>query len=166
MIHKYTFNSPIGELTLYEELEKIVGLLPKEQGERKFCGYACADGQTDLLYEACIQLKEYFSGKRTEFNLPLAPKGTAFQQRVWGELCKIPYGKTVSYQDLAEKTGNPKAQRAVGSANGKNPIIIIIPCHRIISKSGKIGGYSCGVDVKRYLLKSEGIILNGKGEGQ
>lgn len=151
MIYTYTFKSLIGDLTIYEENEKIVGLLPKGRGNFEPNLF----GQTDLLYEAYTQLREYFSGERTEFDLPTEPKGTEFQRKVWNELEKIPYGKTVSYQDLAGRIGNPKASRAVGGAGGKNPIMIIIPCHRVINKNGEIGGYAWGIQLKQYLLELE-----------
>ena len=104
-----------------------------------------------------VQLNKYFKKELKHFDLPIKPTGTAFQKRVFGELLKIPYGSTISYQELAKRVGNKKASRAVGNANGKNPIAIIIPCHRVISKDGTIGGYSGGIDIKRKLLKLEGV---------
>ncbi|MDO5305693.1 MAG: methylated-DNA--[protein]-cysteine S-methyltransferase, partial [bacterium] len=95
--------------------------------------------------------------KRTVFNLKLAPKGTPFQKKVWAELLKIPYGKTVSYQDIAVSIGNPDACRAVGMANNKNPIPIFIPCHRVIGKNGNLTGYAGGLDCKQALLEIENI---------
>ena len=104
------------------------------------------------------QLKEYFAGTRTKFTIPLSIGfGTKFQKSVWKQLEKIPYGKTISYKDLAGKIGSPNAFRAAGSANGKNPIPIIIPCHRVINHDRGLGGYSCGLDVKRKLLRLEKI---------
>ena len=110
---------------------------------------------TTLLIEASKQLKEYFNGKRKEFNLPLNPKGTEFMKKVWKELQKIPYGETKSYKELAEKIDNPKAVRAVGMANNKNPIPILIPCHRVIGSDGKLIGYALGLDIKQWLLNLE-----------
>ena len=102
------------------------------------------------------QLKEYFAGERQLFDVPLdIPFGTAFQRKVWTALQTIPYGETISYQGIAEQIGHPQAVRAVGGANGKNPISIIIPCHRVIQKDGKLGGYSSGLDMKQYLLQLE-----------
>lgn len=110
---------------------------------------------TPLLKEAIRQLNAYFQGERTEFDLPLAPEGSPFQKRVWQELQKIPYGHQISYAELARRTGSPKACRAVGSANGKNLIFIIIPCHRVVQSDGKIGGYAFGPQMKRFLLELE-----------
>ena len=111
-----------------------------------------------LIQEACLQFDEYFSGKRRTFDLPLSTNGTPFQQKVWKQLQEIPYGQTISYSQLAKAVGNPKACRAVGSANGKNPIPIIIPCHRVIASNGGLGGFACGLDVKIRLLELEKII--------
>ncbi len=102
------------------------------------------------------QLEEYFRGHRREFDLPLAASGTPFQTKVWQALCKIPYGETISYQTLATRVGNPKASRAVGSANGANPIPIVVPCHRVITSDSRLGGYASGLDAKRTLLELEG----------
>ena len=101
------------------------------------------------------QLKEYFSGKRTEFELPIKPEGTEYQKKVWKTLQEIPYGKTASYKEITEKIGIPGGSRAVGNANNKNPITIVIPCHRIINHNGKIGGYGTGISKKLYLLELE-----------
>lgn len=104
------------------------------------------------------ELKEYFAGTRTKFTVPLSiESGTKFQKSVWKQLEKIPYGKAISYKQLAGKVGSPNAFRAAGSANGKNPIPIIIPCHRVINHDSGLGGYSCGLDVKRKLLRLEKI---------
>lgn len=110
---------------------------------------------SDLLYEAYVQLNEYFTGKRKVFDLPINLNGTSFQQKVWKELRNIPYGETKSYRDIASSIGNKKAVRAVGCANSKNPILIIVPCHRVINKNGKLGGFACGIDVKKFLLELE-----------
>ena len=111
--------------------------------------------RTGYFAEVAKQLDEYFAGKRTKFELNIYPKGTEFQKKVWAELLKISYGKTKSYQEIAEAVGKPKAQRAVGSACNKNPILLIIPCHRVVSKTGKLTGFACGVDRKEQLLKLE-----------
>ena len=110
-----------------------------------------------ILRDTLWQLKEYFDGKRQRFDLPLCFQGPAFQKKVWQALSEIPLGKTVSYREIAQKIKNPKAVRAVGCANGKNPFFIIIPCHRVISADGTLGGYSGGVGFKRALLKHEGV---------
>lgn len=108
-----------------------------------------------ILERAAEQLGEYFAGQRTTFDLPLEPDGTAFERSVWEELTRIPYGQTISYGQLAHRLGNPKAVRAVGRANGQNPISIIIPCHRVIGASGQLVGYGGGLDRKRFLLDLE-----------
>lgn len=105
-----------------------------------------------------VQLREYFAGQRKKFSVKLDLSGTQFQLRVWKELTKIPYGKTISYKQLAIKTGDAKAVRAVGGANGSNPIPIIIPCHRVINANGELGGYSGGLDIKSTLLTLEGVL--------
>lgn len=105
------------------------------------------------------ELAEYFARRRRAFGLPIAPTGTAFQRRVWRALMQVPYGQTASYADIARRIGRPGAARAVGQANGANPIPIVIPCHRVIAADGTIGGYSGGLDVKRRLLELEQIRL-------
>ncbi|HTS76732.1 MAG TPA: methylated-DNA--[protein]-cysteine S-methyltransferase [Bryobacteraceae bacterium] len=105
--------------------------------------------------EAVRQLREYFAGKRTGFDLPLAPQGTDFQRGVWRRLQEIPYGETISYGELARRVGNPKASRAVGAANGSNPIPIVIPCHRVIGSNGKLTGFGGGLPTKEALLALE-----------
>ncbi|MEZ8826341.1 methylated-DNA--[protein]-cysteine S-methyltransferase [Vibrio amylolyticus] len=152
------YQSPLGQLTLQASEEGLLGLWlpvyttqPDDLGEK--------DESFPILREAAVQLDEYFASERTEFQLTLAPQGTDFQQKVWHELCKIPYGESWSYKELAERLGKPTASRAVGMANGKNPISIIVPCHRVIGKSGKLTGYAGGLDAKKTLLKLEGIIM-------
>ena len=103
------------------------------------------------------QLEQYFAGKRTAFDLPLDLEGTDFQQLAWRALCRIPFGKTISYGDQAKNIKKPKAFRAVGSANGKNPIPIIVPCHRVVAGDGSLGGYSLGLKMKKQLLALEGV---------
>lgn len=112
-----------------------------------------------MLDKAQKQIEEYFAGKRRVFDLPLEFEGTDFQKKVWKELCKIPYGKTCSYKDIATAVGDPKACRAVGTANGRNPICVIVPCHRVINAGGKLGGYTGGLWIKEKLLSLE---KNGK----
>lgn len=109
-----------------------------------------------ILRAARQQLAEYFAGRRKRFDLPLAPEGTAFQLRVWAELRKIPWGETVSYGELARRIGMPRAARAVGAANGANPIPIVIPCHRVIGSTGRLTGFGGGLDAKATLLGLEG----------
>ena len=111
--------------------------------------------ETLVIKEAYHQLKDYLAGARNEFDLPLAPQGTEFQKQVWQALQTIPYGETRSYKDIAIQIGNPKASRAIGMANNKNPIFIVIPCHRVIGANGKLVGYGGGLDLKQRLLKLE-----------
>lgn len=106
------------------------------------------------------QVAEFFAGKRAAFDLPLAPKGTDFQKRVWAELCNIPFGQTISYGELARRIGNPAASRAVGRANATNPIAVIVPCHRVIGMSGNLTGYAGGLDLKEKLLTWERAIVS------
>lgn len=111
--------------------------------------------ETELLKKAAMQLNEYLEGKRNSFDLPLNPKGTEFQKKVWAALCDIPYGETRSYKQIAEAVDNPKGCRAVGMANNKNPIMIFIPCHRVVGSNGSLTGYAGGLDMKEKLLSLE-----------
>ena len=154
MTNTYTFQSPIGLLMISEENNVLTGLSLQKESAGNSLPQRNAQ-HSDLLYEAYRQLNEYFTGKRTCFDLPLHCSGTAFQKQVWNELQNIPYGETRSYEDIAVGIGNPKAVRAIGQANGKNPILIIIPCHRVIHKNGDITGFACGTDIKKYLLALE-----------
>jgi methylated-DNA-[protein]-cysteine S-methyltransferase len=150
-------DSPIGPMTLVAQDETLVGVFMDDQrhlppNER----FGHPDpGESVVLATARRQLEEYFAGERTEFDLPLAPEGTPFQQRVWEALRAIPYGETVSYGELARRIGQPTASRAVGLANGKNPISIVVPCHRVIGSSGKLIGYGGGLERKQTLLELE-----------
>ncbi len=110
-----------------------------------------------VFQNVIIQLEKYFNKELKSFDIPLRLSGTPFQKRVYSQLLQIPYGSTISYQELAKRVDNKKASRAVGNANGKNPIAIIIPCHRVISKDGSIGGFSSKIDIKRKLLELEGV---------
>jgi len=150
--------SPIGKLTLVATHEALVALLWKNQKWSAMQGEKIepADRKHPILDKAEKQLKEYFDGQREVFELPLKPAGTAFQQKVWKALCEIPFGSTQSYGGLAKAIGSPKASRAVGAANSKNPIGIIIPCHRVIGANGKLTGFAGGLDLKGKLLNLEG----------
>ncbi len=110
------------------------------------------------FYGVFNQLREYFNGERKTFNVPLDLEGTDFQKKVWEELQKIPFGKTISYKTLSEKLGDVKAIRAVGKANGQNPVAVIVPCHRVIGADGSLTGYACGLDIKEKLLQLEGVL--------
>lgn len=151
----YTYyQSPHGQMTIQANDIGLLGAWFEIQTTQPQELGAHSDDHA-ILNQAKIQLEEYFSGSRTQFDLPLAAKGTDFQQSVWQALCKIPYGETWSYQQLADEIGNPKAVRAVGLANGKNPISVIVPCHRVIGKNGKLTGYAGGVETKEKLLQLE-----------
>lgn len=149
-MERFTYlSSPVGTLTLTEEEDALTGL---------YFGRLSRQGQevlSPVLKETARQLSEYFSGKRREFSLPLSPKGTEFQLRVWRALETIPYGETRSYGDMARLIGSPKACRAVGMANHRNPISIIVPCHRVVGANGSLTGYGGGLDAKRFLLDLE-----------
>ena len=112
--------------------------------------------QARILADARTQLDAYFAGARAEFDLPLDPRGTPFQQRVWAALREIPIGRTISYLELARRTGDPRAVRAVGAANGRNPLPLVVPCHRVIGADGSLVGFGGGLDRKRWLLRHEG----------
>ncbi len=141
-------SSPLGPISLLSTETHLISLQFGDLGFRN---------GTPLLLEAEAQLTAYFSGKLRQFHLPLLAKGTVFQERVWAALLDIPYGTTMSYRQLAERTGSPRAFRAVGNANGKNPLPILIPCHRVIARGGGLGGYSCGLPRKQALLLLEGV---------
>lgn len=148
-------DSPVGPLTLVAADGALVGLYMDDQRHRpepETFGVPDAD----LFTEAARQLGEYFGGTRTTFDLPLAPVGTPFQRTVWAALCDIPYGVTASYGELAATIGRPGAARAVGLANGRNPIGIVVPCHRVIGASGSLTGYGGGLERKQFLLALEG----------
>ncbi len=148
-LYTSTLPSPLGEIVLESDGEFLTGL--------SLGGTINPEATLDTgpFRAALRQLKEYFAGDRTEFELPMKQTGTEFQQRVWEELQRIPFGTTISYAELAERVGMPKAARAVGSANGKNQIALIVPCHRVIAAGGKLGGYSGGLWRKEFLLDFE-----------
>jgi methylated-DNA-[protein]-cysteine S-methyltransferase len=153
-----SLDSLVGALVLTSNGDAITGLfMDKYQGKPFSIGNWMRDD--GLFREAADQLRAYFAGELTEFDLPIATGGAPFQQRVWAELRKIPYGSTISYGELARRIGNPKAARAVGSANGDNPISIIIPCHRVIGSNGKLTGYGGGIERKKFLLEFEAETL-------
>ena len=150
--------SPVGPLTLVAADGALAGLYMQEQRHRpepETFGEPDTDRDGDLFAEVSSQLEQYFDGDRTEFDLPLTLDGTAFQRRVWAALRGIPYGQTLSYGQLADQIGQPSAARAVGLANGKNPIGIIVPCHRVVGADGSLTGYGGGIERKHYLLAHE-----------
>lgn len=149
--------SPIGNLKLVGSERGLAAILwEKEKPNRVPLKIVAEDKKLPILVEAEQQLKEYFTKKRTKFDLELDFNGTDFQKKVWKALLNIPFGKTVSYSEIAKKIGSPKASRAVGAANGRNPISIIAACHRVIGSSGKLTGYAGGMEAKAHLLRLEG----------
>lgn len=148
-----TIPSPVGALTLVGAGDELVGLyFDGDANGAPRAGWARDERR---LRPAAVQLQEYFVGKRTRFDLPLAPRGTAFQKAVWAALLRIPFGETASYGDIARAIGKPAASRAIGGANHRNPIAIVIPCHRVIGADGSLTGYGGGLDHKRLLLQLE-----------
>lgn len=151
-----TVDSPIGELTLVSDGTHLVGVYMTEHRHRPDqTTFGERDDDATPFAAARTQLGEYFAGERTEFDLPLAPVGTEFQRRVWEMLATIPYGETWSYGRLAERIGNPRASRAVGLANGRNPLSIVVPCHRVVGANGAMTGYGGGLERKQTLLDLE-----------
>jgi methylated-DNA-[protein]-cysteine S-methyltransferase len=146
-------DTPVGHLVLESDGDVLIGIwLPSQATTTRGDGHDAPP----VLKDTATQLEEYFAGERTEFTVPMELDGTPFQQDVWAELTRIPYGKTISYGELARRVGRPKGPRAVGQANGKNPIPIIVPCHRVLASTG-IGGYGGGLPMKRSLLAVEGV---------
>ena len=148
------FETPLGALLLTANEIGLREIKFPKNGQAAAPGPECTKDDS-ALREPVRQLRAYFGGELETFDLPLAPEGTPFQQKVWDELCKIPYGETISYGELARRIGNPNASRAVGLANGSNPIPIIIPCHRVIGSNGKLTGYGGGLPIKGKLLALE-----------
>ncbi|MBK9001280.1 MAG: methylated-DNA--[protein]-cysteine S-methyltransferase [Myxococcales bacterium] len=146
MTYETEYRSPIGPLTLVASDDALV--------ELRF-GASMTTHETPLLAQARAELDEYFAGERERFDVPLAPEGTAFQRQVWRALAEIPHGQTRSYAEIAARIGRPTATRAVGAANGQNPIAILIPCHRVLASSGALRGYRWGLDKKEALLVHE-----------
>lgn len=151
-VMQYCLPSPVGRLYLTTSARGL-----RELSRERSSAPLLKTPEGKILRQACQQLDEYFSGKRTCFNVPLDLQGTPFQLKVWQALQKIPYGQTVSYANIAKQIGNPKAVRAVGGANSKNPVCIMVPCHRVIAADGSIGGYSGGLAMKHKLLEIEHV---------
>jgi methylated-DNA-[protein]-cysteine S-methyltransferase len=156
MIYFHIYETKIGKLRITEEEGKITGISTVTETDERTVSLdnvmAC---ETKLLQEAYGQIREYLDGIRKDFALPLNPKGTEFQNRVWMKLKSIPYGETRSYLEIARACGNPNACRAVGMANHRNPIMIVIPCHRVIGVDGSLTGYGGGLALKEWLLHLE-----------
>ncbi len=147
-------DTPVGRLVLEGAGDVLIGIwLPNDHKS------LTTDTQpTPVVREAASQLEEYFAGERTVFDVPIELDGTEFQKQVWAELSRIPYGQTITYGDLARRVARPRAPRAVGQANGRNPVPVIVPCHRVVAGDG-IGGYGGGLPLKRALLAIEGIAV-------
>ena len=152
MIYQYSYETKLGSVTIVEEDGALLAITIHRT-------YEGIKQETPLTKEAFRQLSEYLLGERKSFDLPLNPRGTVFQQQVWKALCDIPYGETRSYKQIAEAIGNPKAVRAVGMANNRNPLLIVVPCHRVIGANGKLVGYAAGIEKKEFLLKLEKSLL-------
>lgn len=146
---QYSYDTVIGKIYIAEEKGCITNISFNELKAQK--------KETPLIKKTYQELEEYLHKKRKSFDIPISPKGTNFQKKVWNQLLKIPYGQTVTYKYIAQKTGNEKACRAVGLANNKNPIAIIIPCHRVIGINGNLTGYSGGINLKKKLLEIENL---------
>ncbi|MCD7819509.1 MAG: methylated-DNA--[protein]-cysteine S-methyltransferase [Lachnospiraceae bacterium] len=178
IIHRTYYDSPIGRLCLEDDGEALTGLYltQEEDGEALTEPYLTQEGadrkgavmanlelsetdssekQSEIALCTCTELDEYFTGRRKVFDIPLHLYGTEFQLKVWNALREIPYGETRTYSDIAAEIGQPLACRAVGGANNKNPILLLVPCHRVIGKDGGLTGFACGLHVKEYLLKME-----------
>jgi methylated-DNA-[protein]-cysteine S-methyltransferase len=149
-------NTPIGPLMIAENLSGVSAIIFNADAFSIPESWIQVES---LSSEVMKQLQQYFNGERYQFDLPLAPEGTSFQLEVWHALEKIPYGETISYLDLAKRIGRPAAVRAVGAANGANPLPIVIPCHRVIGHNGKLTGYGGGLEKKQYLLSMESLYL-------
>jgi methylated-DNA-[protein]-cysteine S-methyltransferase len=159
MLYTSTLNSPVGELTLIASDAGLVAVLwDDDRPGRVVLGPTTHAPDHPILIAANRQLTAYFAGTLTAFTVPLDPRGTDFQRRVWAALLAIPFGQTRSYGELAQAIGHPTASRAVGAANGRNPISIIAPCHRVIGSSGALTGFAGGLAAKQWLLMHEGRI--------
>lgn len=155
-----TFASPIGPLTLVERDGALGAVYLRDDARLRGVAGAAAR-PSSLLSEARAQLEAYFRGARRTFDLPLAPRGTAFQHAVWSELARIPFAQTRTYRDVARAIGRPDACRAVGAANGRNPLAIVVPCHRVVGTGGALTGYAGGLPAKRWLLACERRAMTG-----
>ncbi len=156
----YTYHSPLGVLTIHADDVAVTAIL---FATKEHNGSVVQNEATDhpLIKECCKQLDEYFAGNRKSFDLPLQQTGTDFQQKVWEELTRIQYGKTISYMELSKRIGDTKAIRAVGTTNGKNKLAIIVPCHRVIGSNGSLTGYAGELWRKQWLLEHESKFGNG-----
>lgn len=152
--------SPVGPLRLVARADALVAVLWPEDDDRVRLVSEPVPGSNPLLERAARQLDDYFAGSRRSFDLPLDPNGTDFQKQAWSALCEIPYGETSTYAKQAAAIGRPRAVRAIGSANGRNPLSIIVPCHRVVGADGKLTGFAGGLDTKRWLLDHERRVVS------
>lgn len=159
--HMISMTSPIGRLDVVADETAIVEIRFEGEPDRPDDAVLVEPGDHPVLDRAVAQLEEYFAGTRTAFDLPLAPHGTAFQQQAWEALRRIPYGETISYGQQALMLGDRNKSRAVGAANGKNPIPIVVPCHRVVGSTGHLTGFAGGLDTKAWLLDHERRISTG-----
>jgi len=166
-LQKILYQSPIGPLTIIANDTAITGVhfgqFPSQEGVPnpyfvRESGGVVNNPDNSLISETILQLTQYFSNQRKKFDLPLDPNGTDFQKKVWSNLLKTPYGETRTYRQIAEMSDCPKGFRAVGLANNRNPIVIIIPCHRVIGSDGSLTGFGGGIENKEFLLKLEGYL--------
>ena len=148
MTFHYTYETVLGSVTFIEEDGALLSISMQATGRG-------IEQETPLIKDALLQLSEYLRGERKKFDIPFRMRGTEFQIQVWKVLQNIPYGETRSYKQIAEAIGNPKAVRAIGMANNRNPLLIVIPCHRVIGKDGSLVGYGEGIEMKEFLLKLE-----------
>lgn len=155
MIAMRTIDSPVGPLRLAASGAALLAIAFRQARHPVRCGQDWREGDNAVLRQAERELGEYFAGTRRAFDVPLEPRGTPFQRRVWQALARIPYGTTWRYRDLAEHLGTPTATRAVGAANGRNPLPIVLPCHRVIGADGALTGFGGGLDTKAFLLRLE-----------
>jgi methylated-DNA-[protein]-cysteine S-methyltransferase len=161
MIHHCQLDSPVGPLALAADEQHLLEI--RFPGKLQPTAPDGQPGDNEVLGEARRQLGEYFAGTRRVFDLPLLPRGTAFQRAVWQALAGIDYGTTISYAELARRIGRPGASRAVGAANGRNPLPIVLPCHRVIGADGSLTGFGGGLPTKQFLLELEGALGDGLG---
>ena len=154
-LHVRSIPSPVGELRLVASDVGLRAVLWPDEDDRVHFDDELVEADHPILEAAATQLAEYFAGERTEFELPLDPQGTEFQVAAWKALAEIPYGETATYGEQAERIGRPSAVRAVGAANGRNPLSIVLPCHRVVGADGSLTGFAGGLDAKRLLLDHE-----------
>lgn len=157
-------DSPVGPLLIAASDDALVAIEFEDSWHPVKRNADWEAGDNAMLRETRRQLGEYFAGTRRSFQLPLAPHGTPFQQSVWSTLATIPYGQTWSYRDVAHRIGKPEAVRAVGAANGRNPIPIVLPCHRVIGADGSLTGFGGGLPTKAFLLRLEGALPKAEGD--